>query len=213
VDRGLEISKVRSLLALLAIASFSVCVSACGGAAGNGGSIRKASLSPTVGARTAPTTTSSTISTGPPRATDRDGDSDNNDDDYAYGEAASPADRRVVTEIVRRYYAAAAAGDGAKGCSLIFSLLAEEIPELYGESSGPPELRGKSCAVVMSKVFKQQRQKLVTDAATLKVTSVRVKRNHALAMLSFRSMPQRDILVHREYRTWKIDELLDSGLG
>lgn len=147
------------------------------------------------------------------QAADVDGDSDNNDDDYGYGIAADPADRLAVIALVRRYYAAAAADNGTEGCSLIYSLMAEEIPELYGEASGPPALRGGTCAIVMSKLFGLHRGLLITDDESLMIRSVRVKRNRALAILSFRGQPQRDILVHREFGSWKIDELLDSELG
>ena len=157
----------------------------------------------------APTTTDAEAT----HQADSDHDSDNNDDDYRYGEAASPTDRRLIGEVVARYYAAAAADNGAIGCSLMYSLFAEEIPEVYGEVPGPPELRGATCAAVMSKYFEIYHRQLTSDRETLEMKSVRVKRNRALAIMSFKTMPQRDILVHREYGSWKIDEMLDSNLG
>jgi hypothetical protein len=199
---------------LATIASVSMIMSGCGETDTSGSNDRtSSSLGATALRASATAKSASSPPTQASRSSDIDGDSDNNDDDYAYGNAASPADRRAVTEMVKRYYTAAAAMDGVKGCSLIYSLLAEEIPELYGEIPDSPQLKGTTCSVVMSKLFKENHSRLVSDAATLQVRSVRVMHNRALVMMSFRSMPQRDILVHREHRTWRIDELLDTKLG
>lgn len=175
--------------------------------------------SPTQTSYVAPTTRAKTTgvvsSKAPANAAraDRDNDSDNNNDDYGYGHAASTTDRQAIASVVKTYYTAAAAGDGAKGCSLMYSLFAEEIPEVYGEPPGPPWLRGTTCPAVMSKVFKRRRRQMIIDHTTLRVTAVRVKRLRALVMLSFDNMPQRDILVHREHHAWKVDNLLDTDLG
>lgn len=205
---------MRSMLVLIAIVLLSVCASACGGASKGTDSASRASSSTTTATETPPVTAASgTTPVKRSAKTDRDNDSDNNNDDYGYGHAASATDMAAVTALLRRYYAAAAADDGTTGCGLIYSLLAEEIPEVYGEGAGPPELRGTTCPAVMSKLFKQHHQQLVVDQATLEVIAVRVKHLRALAMLSFRTMPQRGILVHREHSVWKIDELLDTNLG
>jgi hypothetical protein len=159
------------------------------------------------------TTASSKSASGGVSKNDVDHDSDANDDDYLYGHAASSADMRTIAMLLKSYYEAAAADDGKRACSMLYSLLAEEIPELYGEQPGSPALSGKTCAVVMSKFFRQYTRQLLSDAATIKVTTVRVRRNRALAIMSFRSMPRRDILVHREHQSWKVDELMDTELA
>lgn len=193
-------------------------VSACGGADKGAGSAAKVSNAAATSGTSATTSTpaTTTFKATPaqhPHKNDRDGDSDNNNDDYAYGHPASAADKRAVTALVKRYYTAAAAGNGARACSLIYSLFAEDIPEVYGEPPGPPALRGSTCATVMSKLFRQNHHQLMVDLAELKVTDVRVKRRHALALLGFKTTPPRDIRVHRERGAWKIDEVLDSGVG
>ena len=147
------------------------------------------------------------------RGMDGDGDSDYNDDDYKYGGPADAVERRLVIGLVKRYYAAAIAGNGGKGCSLIYSLLAEEVPEEYGEPPGPIRLRGSTCSMVMSKLFKQEHKHFAVEASTLKVVAVRLRRSRGLAILSFGATPPRDIAVHREFGRWKIDELLDTPLG
>lgn len=185
----------------------------CGGVARNAGAPRSgvpASRTATVAvSSTATTTSAAPTKTGPE---DRDHDSDANDDDYDYGRAADAGERRAIVSVVGRYYAAAAADRGDVGCRLLYSLMAEEIPETYGEN-GPPQLHGGTCAIVMSKLFKEKHGQLVADARTLRVLAVRIKRNRGLVMMSFSGMPQRDIMVHREFGAWKIDETLDSELG
>ncbi|MFZ1154787.1 MAG: hypothetical protein WAN93_07780, partial [Solirubrobacteraceae bacterium] len=204
-------SKMRSI-SVLAMIVLSVSVIACGSEGKEAHSTSQVAATATDGT-TATTAAPATIPGKPSVKNDRDHDSDNNDDDYGYGHAADAADRQAVTKLVTRYYAAAAAGDGATGCSLIYSLLAEEIPEVYGGPTGPPGIRGNTCAVVMSKMFKQDHRRLTLDHATLKVTAVRILDRRALATLSFKTMPQRDIAIRRERNVWKIGELLDTELG
>jgi hypothetical protein len=168
-------------------------------------------------ANTASTTVTAQMATGSPRAQanpqrDVDGDNENNDDDYNSGHAASTATTRAVRALVGRYYADAAAGNGAQACSLVYSIFAEEIPEEYGEPPGPPALRGSTCATVLSKLFKREHRRMAADLTQLEVAAVRVKAHHALVLLSFRTK-SREIRVHLEHGVWKIDELLDSALG
>ena len=143
---------------------------------------------------------------------DNDNDREKHTDDYRFGHAASPADRRAVTAVVKRYYTAAAAGDGKTACALSYSLFVEEIPELYGTPSGPPGLRGTTCPVILSKLFRQRHQQLSAEHATLVVDTVRVEKLRAFAVMSFKTVKEHDILLHREHRAWKIYELLDTEL-
>jgi hypothetical protein len=144
---------------------------------------------------------------------DRDNDADNNDDDahiLEYGQAASPADRQVLTALITRYYAAAAALEGAKACSLLMPFIAESVTEDYGHT---PALRGKSCAVVMSKLFRQHHQLLAGESATLKFLTVRVQGNKSLVVLSFSTLPEvRQISARRHGSGWKLLDLLDGIL-
>jgi hypothetical protein len=213
---------MKSLFTPLAIALLglsSLGGAACGGADKDVGSASRAASS-TAPASVPAVTASSVTSIQRSMTRDRDNDYDNKsksrydrDDNVVlhYGHVASAADKRVIAALVERYYAAAAAGDGAKACPLIFSLLAESVPEDYGQPPGPPSLRGKTCAVVMSKLFKQRHQELAVDAATFEVTGVRVDGKRGLALLSFGSVRDRNIPVHREFGVWKIGDLVDSG--
>jgi hypothetical protein len=208
---------MRWLFALIAMAMFSV--NACGGTGKGAGSASHASSHTTTG--TPRTTASSATSTGRRLTTDRDGDTDSNgnsrydNDDNAvlhFGYMANTADKRAIVALVKRYFSVAAAGDGARACSLMYSLLAEEVAEGYRRASVSSAERGKFCAPVMARQFKPRRHQLAADITTLKVTGVGVDGDRGLALLSFRTMPYRNILVHREFGTWKISALLDRAL-
>jgi hypothetical protein len=134
------------------------------------------------------------------------------DDDsiVASDHAASAAEKRAITALVKRYYTVAAAGDGATACSMIYSTLVEAIPEDYGQAPGPVYLRGgKTCQAVMSLLFRHFHSQLT---GAIEVTGVRVKGNHALALLGSKTVPASMINMERERGAWKIDELLGVPL-
>lgn len=160
----------------------------------------------------------STGSGGVPLLGDEDNDANPSADYYdsddrptrSYGHSVGPAERHAIATLVRRYYAAAAAGDGATACGLTYYLLAESIPEDYGRPPGPLYLRGAStCAAVLSLVFKHFRAQLATPPA---VTDVRVSDRRAAALLGWTSLPAGSIELRREGRVWKIDQLLAAPL-
>jgi hypothetical protein len=125
-----------------------------------------------------------------------------------YGKKASPADARAVTSLVKRYYTAAAAGDGATACSLLHSSIATGLAA--SRSQAGQGVRD-TCATSMSLLLKQQHQHLIAeDAATMVVTRVLTKGDIGLAMLGFRTVPESQIVIEREGHTWKVDALFDS---
>jgi hypothetical protein len=212
---------MRSLLALFAVGLLSVCLAACGGTSKGAGSASHASSNAAATGST-PLTTSST--TPPGSYFKNDGDKDGDDEDRggksadnddrallaAYGNEAGQADKRAVTTVVKGYYAAAAAGDGAKACSLLATSLAMGLAEGQSQSV---QSGGKTCAAAVSLLFKQQHQQLAADdVATMVVTGMHVKGNLGLAVLGFKTMPEGEILVEREDRAWKIDALFDSDM-
>ena len=169
---------MRPLLALLAIALLSMGAVACGASSKGAG----------------PTTQPS-----PP------GGSDNNIP--AYGHEASAADRRAVTALVKRYYAAAAASDGSTACSLLYSNLANSVPEDYGKPPGPAYARGKTCAVVMFKIFKHLPGHQ-SDLAATQVTDVRIYRDQGYAELRSSRTPKGEIFVERQGSSWRVGALI-----
>jgi len=214
---------MKSLLALSAVALLSLGVAGCGGSSKGTDSTPQAypdaasgSAAGTTASNTTPTA-SSAMTTGQRAKDSNDLDDDPNSDDdnpiVDYGHAASAPENEAITAVVKRYYAAAAAGDGAKACSMLVSTVAEAVPEEYGEASGPAYLRGKTCAVVMSKLFKRHHRQLADNIATFEVTKVRAEEGKGLVVLRFATTPEpRKIAVRREGSVWKIKELLDSGM-
>jgi hypothetical protein len=202
---------MRPVFLLSAAMLLGLACSACGGAGQNTGSAPRSSS--TVAERPAESATLPQV--------ELKGDADDDSDKYgteldneneALGHPADAADAQAVTTLMRRYYATAAAGDGAEACRLMYLPFAESIAGDYGGPSGPPGLRGGTCTEVMSKLFKRSRGRLSADSATLRVATVRVDRNRGFARLGFLGRkPGRYILVHRERGTWKIDMLLDGG--
>ena len=212
---------MKSLLVLLAVAPLALYASACGGSGRSGSTAQSSS------ATTAPTSTvatSASDTTSPPALTKPDSDKDNDISAYKdkadngevldYGRAASPADQRAVTDLVKRYYAAALAEDRAKACAMIYSTLSEGVAEDYGQASaGPPYLRaGKTCSEVMVLLFKHSHNQLAAEVPKLKVSRVRLNGRRGWAVLSFGSLPEREISVGREGHTWKVSMLIDDEL-
>jgi hypothetical protein len=188
-------------------------LAACGGSNGDAASQTASNHAPshrTKANGSASTATATNFST---RNNDRDNDGDHNDDDaevLEYGHTANATDRRVSVTLVKRYYAAAAAEDGAKGCSMLAPFIAESIVENDGQAE---ELRGRSCATVMHKLFKLHHRRLAEKNATLKILDVRVDGNKALAILEFPFIPEvRKLVERRVGSTWRLLEPLDSIL-
>ncbi len=186
---------MRPLLGLFAVVLIGVCLTACGGSSGSGTSSR------------------ATASTTTPQK-DRDDDNDNNDDDNQvlyYAQAASGGNRRAIESLIVRYYAAAAAEKGATACALLYPLVAESVVEKVGQSPG---LHGRSCAMVMSKLFKLHHSELAAKSTELKFYSVRAGNRKALILLSFSSVPEvrQFILSRKSGGTWRVLSVLDGFL-
>jgi hypothetical protein len=128
-----------------------------------------------------------------------------------YGHPAQGPEKRAITALVRAYYVAAAADDGAKACSLLYSLLEEAVPENYGQPPGPPSLRGKTCATVLIKLFKQVPNQSSSVLAKTEVTGVRVRGRVGFAQLRSSGMPMGQISVEREHQSWKVSSLIGSS--
>jgi hypothetical protein len=151
---------------------------------------------------------------------DADGDADSRSgryfdrDDEAvrrYGHAAGAADALAIMGLVRRYFAAAASGNGGEACSMIVAKRVEQIPETLGQF-GPPYLRGDTCAMVMAKLFQANHRQMTAHLPTLLVSGVRVAGDVGLAVLAYKDLPGREVVVKREAGGWKLESLLDKEL-
>jgi hypothetical protein len=196
---------MKPLLMLLAVVLLSVGAIACGSSGSGTGSASQASS----GAATSGGATSTTSSTGSAQTSSSSQKSNNVS---TYGKEAGEPDKREITALVNRYYVAAAADDGANACSLIYSVLAEAIPEDYGRPPGPLALRGKTCAAVMSKLFKRIPRQPSAVLATTMVTDVRVSGKRGWVGLKSSAMPSGEIIVEREHNSWKIDTLIGGSV-
>ena len=146
-----------------------------------------------------------------------DGDPDASvDDDHIvldYGHEANERDWRAVTATVKAYFAAAASGNGAKICSLMYSLYAEDLGETWTTASGPSGAQPESCATIMSKQSLARHADLAAKSAALTVTGVRVEGSIALALIHARSTPELlHIKLHRDHGGWGIYDMFDKGL-
>jgi hypothetical protein len=129
----------------------------------------------------------------------------------AYGKSPPFAERRVIADTVTRYYAAAAAADGATACALIDPLLADAVPEDYGSGAGPAYLHGgKTCRAVVSAMFRHEHALV---SANVQVLSVRAKGTRAQVVVGSRAMPASLVYLRREGHMWRIQGLLGNPLS
>jgi hypothetical protein len=141
-------------------------------------------------------------------------DDTNNNRSLDFGHEAGEPEKRIITALVKRYYAIALAGNGAEACALIYSPLAESVPEDYGSNQppGPPYMKGTTCRMVLDGLFQHFHAQLAAEVPQLKVTGVRLIEHHGNVELSFGRLPEREILVGREGRVWRMAALLDREL-
>ncbi|HEX4836935.1 MAG TPA: hypothetical protein VFV03_00190 [Solirubrobacteraceae bacterium] len=192
----------KALLASPAVALLGLGVTACGGASKGAGAVaRNASNA------AAASPAQETIPLEAPNSAE-----DNGDDMtiFTYGHAASAADRRAIAAVVGRYYAAVAAEDGASACSLMPARVARAVPQEWGRPGpGPPYMKGKTCAGIMSKMFIHFHSQL-TDVP--RVSGVRVKGASARALLRSSTLPFIYTTLRREGGAWRIGDLLGARL-
>lgn len=211
------------VLALAAIGLLSLALAACGGTGKAAHSSSQASSSADAATTTAGSTVSAAQTRPAPVLTKTDADADNdsgsvgegadNDKVLHFGHEASAGDKRAIDALIKRYYAAAVAEDGAKACSMIYSTLAEAVPEDFGQTPpGPGYMNGRTCPAVVTLLFKHFHPQIALELPKLEVAHVRLVEHHGVAVLSFGSLPERTIFVAREGQTWKVQQLLDSEL-
>jgi hypothetical protein len=126
-----------------------------------------------------------------------------------YGHAATSAQEVQLKGIVTRYFAAAAKGDGATGCSLTDANFVKAIPEDYGSGAGPAYARGKTCPVVLSAIFDHVHAEL---SGKVLITAVRVQGDQALALLGSTTMPAKYVSLQHTHGVWGIVGLLGTGM-
>jgi ketosteroid isomerase-like protein len=124
-----------------------------------------------------------------------------------FGHPADAADKQAISSLVRRYYAAAFAGDGRTACGLMDSQTERLVPAIDG-SNGTVN-RGQTCPTIMSKLFGENHNSLT---GTFETTDVYVKEDQAYALVGFSPHEIRYIRVHRQNGAWMIDDTLGQPL-
>lgn len=118
-----------------------------------------------------------------------------------YPHEADAVDKRTIIATVKRYYAAALAGEGYAICSIIDSTLASGLVA----TDRSPGTRA-ACAESARQLFEQEHPRLLADQiATMRVTDVRVRGNVGLALVGFETAPEADLILRRSGTRWKLD--------
>lgn len=155
-----------------------------------------------------------------PAERDEDGDIDtlgngpydsDNDVVLTYGSPASPSERRAIEAALRRYYVVAAAGEGTRACSMLDPIAAELLLEEHRRGRGAPSLQGDTCGQILSKLFALHRRELREDMAAFRITTIRVRGNHAVVFAPFAPAREMELIARRTYGVWKMDVPLDDG--
>lgn len=140
-------------------------------------------------------------------------ETEENDDEEIeiYGRPANAAEWQSAIAFVKSYYAAAVAENGATACTLLVPSLAQDIGGSYEKPSEPYYLHGKTCAEVMTKLFKYRHKLLTAENAGLEVTDVRATSQTDFILLAFKGIRERRYMgVLRDGDTWKLEALTDS---
>lgn len=198
----------RAALALSAIAVLSTVVAACGGA-GDPHPVRTVTSASNISSAAVHDPHGYLKSDGDDDPDDRGATKSRDDEQEMIGRSSqksSPADLKAVSIVVKRYFAAALAEDGARGCAMLERSLAAAIA---GEApQGKP-----SCATALTHLFRvQHRYVSAEEPATMIITGVHVEGNEALTTLGFRRTPEGEVILKREGGHWKLDALFDSEL-
>jgi hypothetical protein len=217
-------SNTRRAVALAAIALLNLGAGGCGGSRKVAASRTHASHGASASGVAGASTTSSSASTASALGYLPDGDGEIEEgvrssgyldlDDRrfdAYGHQAGGADRRAITAVVKRYYAATRARDGRRACSLMTPVLAGAVAARYAQAPGQSSPRGGiTCPAGMRFLFEHFHTQL---SARVAVTGVRVNGNHAYALLGFRTIRAGYITMHREHGAWAITVVFALGMS
>ncbi len=131
-------------------------------------------------------------------------------DTLRVGHPMSPSETKTIEALVRRYYAVAITGNGAKACAMMDRGYAHAVPVDYGRF-GPPYLHGaKTCAAALTLEFKDLRSQITT---AIEFTAVHQESaDRAYALFGSKTTPASFLGVDRENGVWKIGGLLGTPM-
>lgn len=129
------------------------------------------------------------------------------------GHAARGGELHQMVSLVKRYYAASAAGNGRAACSMLYSVATHEVIE---ELSRAQRVSGTTCPTVMSAVLAKLHPWLVAKYHSLKALRVRSDGLNGLVIMRFSTTPSsaaaREVSLRHEHGVWSIDSPLDVPL-
>lgn len=147
------------------------------------------------------------------------GHKDKDDSVRRYGHDATGSQLPAVEALAKRYYTVAESGNGTRGCALLARSLAARrdfsavVPQEYAQVASSSLFRGRGCTRVESLLFELDRRTLTAAAAgSPMLTALRVRGRRGYALLSFKTLPERQLPVLYEAGRWRVDALLDSEI-
>lgn len=134
---------------------------------------------------------------------------DNSDSIETYGTEADAASEAAIAAAVTSFFAANAAGHDAEACRLLSSAARRQVSLTLGRS---PELKGRGCRAILSRLFKLQRPQYRAGIKKIKVTGARVQGDRGFALLEAKAVPADAMPVQREDGAWKVAAVTSSQL-
>lgn len=127
----------------------------------------------------------------------------------SYGHAATGAQASALDAFAKRYFAAAAADDGATTCAMIKPSFANSVALTYGSGPAPAYMRGSTCSAVMAGLFQHIHSQV---AAPITVSAIRVQGHTAKVVVGSPAIPVSFLPMEREGSTWKLVGLIGTPL-
>jgi hypothetical protein len=125
------------------------------------------------------------------------------------GQPASARERAEIVALVRRYYRYAAAANGKAACAVLYSATATEVIEERDDWG----VRGKTCPVLMTKIFRRLHARIEADLRSMKIVRVRTDRlDGYIVMRVPGSTISHEFSLRRVGRLWQIGQVIDRNM-
>ena len=127
----------------------------------------------------------------------------------SYGTKADAASETAIATAVKDFYAAKAAGDGAKACALLARATREAMIDTLAQSG---RREGKGCPAILAALLADQDPRYRERLAGVEVTGARIQEDRGLALIDIEAVPEEVIPVRREDGSWKVAALAGSEI-
>jgi hypothetical protein len=130
-----------------------------------------------------------------------------------YGTRPTAVEYNAIATIIKRYLSVALIEDGTDACPMLYAGFRTALLELHRPPSPSRRRVAQDCPALMTMEFTRHHSQLASyDLSTMVIADAHVKNGFGIAVLGFKSAPEREILFAREGSSWKIDSILDSEL-